>query len=346
MTRSSFGKKAFSFAGALAWRSLPNFVRVCKDYPTFCKLCSAWQFFCMNIVLIWSLNTFLCPFACLDDPKFLFYLLLFHLFIIFTFTSFQSNIWLTHLTLFFPFSFTSFHPSSLFCRCLQSSLWLVAFPLEIRLPNLKKTNLISPLLPLSNLKHSREWRSPLSPSFTSRASATQITSKQTRAKPRKQFAAVITQLLLRSQRYKAEVGIITTGSRGSSARGASSWLTAIPIAEYGFTLHKQAFRDALCIRYGWQPARLPSHCPCSCLFCEPCLELPQRCPPVYPAWPHLGISLLNFSPRFAQMWPLSQPSNLWLGRGFPWETQMLRTRQGWTIPMRPRGLYDWSDNCI
>ena len=52
----------------------------------------------------------------------------------------------------------------------------------------------------------------------------------------------------------------------ASERGASSWLTAIPIAEYGFTLHKQAFRDALCIRYGWQPARLPSHCPCGVAF--------------------------------------------------------------------------------
>ena len=52
----------------------------------------------------------------------------------------------------------------------------------------------------------------------------------------------------------------------ASERGASSWLTAIPIAEYGFTLHKQAFRDALCIRYGRRPARLPSHCPCGVAF--------------------------------------------------------------------------------
>ena len=40
----------------------------------------------------------------------------------------------------------------------------------------------------------------------------------------------------------------------ASWRGASSWLTAIPIAEYKFTLYKQAFQDALCIRYGWRPA--------------------------------------------------------------------------------------------
>jgi hypothetical protein len=48
----------------------------------------------------------------------------------------------------------------------------------------------------------------------------------------------------------------------ASEKGASSWLTTIPMAEYGFSLHKQAFRDALCVRYGWQPVRLPSHCSC------------------------------------------------------------------------------------
>ena len=48
----------------------------------------------------------------------------------------------------------------------------------------------------------------------------------------------------------------------ASKKGASSWLTALPIQEFGFCLHKQAFRDALCIRYGWQLERLPSHCAC------------------------------------------------------------------------------------
>lgn len=49
-------------------------------------------------------------------------------------------------------------------------------------------------------------------------------------------------------------------------KGASSWLTAIPIAEFGFTLHKCAFRDALCLRYGWQPARSPTNCDCGSNF--------------------------------------------------------------------------------
>ena len=52
----------------------------------------------------------------------------------------------------------------------------------------------------------------------------------------------------------------------SSERGASSWLTVLPIKEHGFTLHKGDFRDALCLRYGWSPPLLPSHCVCGHSF--------------------------------------------------------------------------------
>ena len=48
----------------------------------------------------------------------------------------------------------------------------------------------------------------------------------------------------------------------SSEKGASSWLSSLPIAEHGFALHKGAFRDALCLRYGWNPPNLPSLCTC------------------------------------------------------------------------------------
>ena len=36
-------------------------------------------------------------------------------------------------------------------------------------------------------------------------------------------------------------------------KGASSWLTALPVEEFGFALHKGAFHDALALRYGWPP---------------------------------------------------------------------------------------------
>ena len=48
--------------------------------------------------------------------------------------------------------------------------------------------------------------------------------------------------------------------------GASSWITAIPVRDFGFNLHKQAFRDALCLWYGWPLSRLPSHCVCGVPF--------------------------------------------------------------------------------
>ena len=52
----------------------------------------------------------------------------------------------------------------------------------------------------------------------------------------------------------------------ASEKGASSWLVTTPYAKYGFNLHKQAFRDTLCLKYGWTPARLFSHCPCGHQF--------------------------------------------------------------------------------
>ena len=45
-------------------------------------------------------------------------------------------------------------------------------------------------------------------------------------------------------------------------KGASNWLTTLPVEEFGFALHKGAFRDALALRYGWPPDFAPSLCSC------------------------------------------------------------------------------------
>ena len=47
-----------------------------------------------------------------------------------------------------------------------------------------------------------------------------------------------------------------------SAKGASSWLTALPLKEHGFQLNKQEFRDAIALRYGWQLQSVPVKCVC------------------------------------------------------------------------------------
>ena len=49
-------------------------------------------------------------------------------------------------------------------------------------------------------------------------------------------------------------------------KGASSWLTSLPLEEFGFTLHKGAFRDAVTLRYGWQPSYSPSSSACGSNF--------------------------------------------------------------------------------
>jgi len=51
-----------------------------------------------------------------------------------------------------------------------------------------------------------------------------------------------------------------------SDKGASNWLTAVPPECHGFVLHKGAFRDALCLRYGWMPERLPTKYECRSAF--------------------------------------------------------------------------------
>ena len=45
-------------------------------------------------------------------------------------------------------------------------------------------------------------------------------------------------------------------------KGASTWLTALPLKEHGFSLHRAAFHDAMALRYRWSPSNLPSMCDC------------------------------------------------------------------------------------
>ena len=49
-------------------------------------------------------------------------------------------------------------------------------------------------------------------------------------------------------------------------KGASTWLTVLPLADFGFSLSKSEFRDALHLRYCWTPPRLPASCVCGQAF--------------------------------------------------------------------------------
>ena len=50
------------------------------------------------------------------------------------------------------------------------------------------------------------------------------------------------------------------------ADGASIWLTSLPLRSEGHHLSKREFVDAIYLRYGWQPNRLPLECACSSKF--------------------------------------------------------------------------------
>lgn len=52
----------------------------------------------------------------------------------------------------------------------------------------------------------------------------------------------------------------------SQEKGASNWLTVLPVEEFGFSLHKGAFRDALALRYSWPLHNIPSACSCGSNF--------------------------------------------------------------------------------
>lgn len=49
-------------------------------------------------------------------------------------------------------------------------------------------------------------------------------------------------------------------------KGASSWLSVLPLTDHGFCLHKGEFRDALALRYGWSLSNTPRTCNCGTTF--------------------------------------------------------------------------------
>ena len=46
-------------------------------------------------------------------------------------------------------------------------------------------------------------------------------------------------------------------------KGASAWLTSLPLADEGFVLNKREFFDAISIRYRWDLKRTPTSCACN-----------------------------------------------------------------------------------
>ena len=58
-------------------------------------------------------------------------------------------------------------------------------------------------------------------------------------------------------------------------KGSSSWLTTLPLEEYGFVLNKQEFQDSVALRYGYTIRNIAKKCICGesntidhCLMCK------------------------------------------------------------------------------
>ena len=51
----------------------------------------------------------------------------------------------------------------------------------------------------------------------------------------------------------------------ATEKGASNWLTVIPIKDMIFKLNKREFRDAIKLRYDWEITDTPKVCVCVCV---------------------------------------------------------------------------------
>jgi hypothetical protein len=76
------------------------------------------------------------------------------------------------------------------------------------------------------------------------------------------------------QFFKETLGILIVKATSSlktainlaTEKGASSWVMARPLHEFGTVLHKRDFRDAIFLRYGWEPPGLFEKCACGAPF--------------------------------------------------------------------------------
>ena len=84
----------------------------------------------------------------------------------------------------------------------------------------------------------------------------------------------------RNEQFQFEIKDSTTEYKSklidlSSEKGASSWLTSVPLKEYGFRLNKQEFHDAIAMRYDFTINDVSKKCACGedntinhCLTCK------------------------------------------------------------------------------
>ena len=117
----------------------------------------------------------------------------------------------------------------------------------------------------------------------------------------------------------------------ATAKGASAWLSTLPLSEYGFTLHKSAFHDVVALCYGWPLSRTPSYCACGNNFS---VEHVLSCPKGgLPSLCQSETCLLIFLLKYATKSMLSQNSSRLVPLSlFPYQQQTFKMELGLTLP--------------
>ena len=93
-------------------------------------------------------------------------------------------------------------------------------------------------------------------------------------------------------------------------KGASSWLTVIPIKDQGYDLNKREFKDAIKMRYNWEISDLPKTCVCGDIFDVDHAVICKRGGFVIQRHKMSSTTLkLNYSALYAMMSRWSQSSN-------------------------------------
>ena len=119
--------------------------------------------------------------------------------------------------------------------------------------------------PLRNLIESQQMGYPRS-TIDAQLNAKKDVRKQKQENV-KSSAANVKSALSASLKYAVDL---------AQEKGASTWLTALPLDEFGFSLHKGAFKDALALRYGWLPSNVPTSCAVDPILPWSILSLAQR----------------------------------------------------------------------
>ena len=88
-------------------------------------------------------------------------------------------------------------------------------------------------------------------------------------------------------------------------KGASSWLTAIPLVDQGLVLNKQEFRDSMSLSYNVPLSDLPCKCICSESIpsAMPCHAKRES------SWPRNTIAFATYLPHFLVKFALTLKTN-------------------------------------